>query len=179
MALEEPQLLKSLQAQHHHNHQPQEMLDEKLCELVQAMEAVLNQKGVAQEEKLKLYHHVLQKYLLYNKKVQPPQVKMLEKTAPVTIANSSPEEPAVDLIETDIIQSAPKNLKQKASLLMCQLKQDDNIGWNAKGKLVYKGEVMPCTHIQDLVQDILRKQKTHIPHGWQIFAKALKESNIP
>ena len=59
------------------------------------------------------------------------------------------------------------------------LKQDDNIGWNAKGELVYKGEVMPRTHIQDLVQDILKKQKTHIPHGWQTFAKVLKESNIP
>ena len=61
---------------------------------------------------------------------------------------------------------------------MHRLKQDDNIGWNVKGELVYKGEVMPHTNIQDLVQDILRKRKTHIPHGWQTFAKALKESNI-
>ena len=82
MALVEPQLLESLQAQHHHNHQPQDMLDDKLCELDQAMEEVLNQKGVSQEEKLKLYHHILQKYLLYNKKVQPPQAELLEKNSP-------------------------------------------------------------------------------------------------
>ena len=82
MALVEPQLLESLQAQHHYNHQPQDMLDDKLCELDQAMEEVLNQKGVSQEEKLKLYHHILQKYLLYNKKVQPPQAELLEKNSP-------------------------------------------------------------------------------------------------
>ena len=62
---------------------------------------------------------------------------------------------------------------------MRKLKQDNNITWNAKGELVYKGDVIPNTHIHDLVQDVLRKRKTHNPHGWEIFAKALKESNIP
>ena len=63
-------------------------------------------------------------------------------------------------------------------LLRC-LKQDDNIAWNAKGELVYKGDVVPNTHIHDLIQDVLRKRKTHIPVGWQTFARALRESNIP
>ena len=53
MALVEPHLLESLQSQHHH--QPQDMLDNKLCELDQAMQDMLNQKEVPQEKKLKLY----------------------------------------------------------------------------------------------------------------------------
>ena len=85
----------------------------------------------------------------------------------------------VSPIEMEIIQSAPKNLKQKASLLMQRLKMDHNIGWNSRGELIYKGEVVPHTHIHDLVQDVLRKRKTHTPHGWKTFAKALKESHIP
>ena len=50
MTLLEPRILESLQAQHHHNHQPQDMLNDKLCELDQAREAVLSQKGVSQEK---------------------------------------------------------------------------------------------------------------------------------
>ena len=82
-------------------------------------------------------------------------------------------------LEAEIIQSAPKNLRHKASILLKCLKQDDNIAWNTKGELVYKGDVIPNTHIHDLVQDIFRKHKTHIPVGWQTFARALRESNIP
>ena len=49
-------------------------------------------------------------------------------------------------------------------LLRC-LKPDNNIALNAKGELVYKGDVVPNTHIHDLIQDVLRKRKTHIPVG--------------
>ena len=72
-----------------------------------------------------------------------------------------------------------KNLRHKASILLKRLKQDDNIAWNTKVELVYKGDVIPNTHIHDLVQDVLRKCKTHVPVGWQTFARALRESNIP
>ena len=84
-----------------------------------------------------------------------------------------------DAVETEIIQSAPKNLRRKASLLLRKLKQNEHIRWNTNGEFVYRGEVVPHTHIHDLVQDILRKRKNYIPQGWQRFAKALKESNIP
>ena len=48
-----------------------------------------------------------------------------------------------------------------------------------KGSWFYKGDVIPNTHIHDLVQDVLRKCKTHVPVGWQTFARVLRESNIP
>ena len=48
-----------------------------------------------------------------------------------------------------------------------------------QGRIYHKGEVVPHTHIHDLVQDVLRKRKTHIPNWWETFAQALKESNIP
>lgn len=184
MALVEPRLLESLQSQHQHHHQPRDMLDNKLCELDQAMQDILNQKEVPQEEKLKLYNHILQKYLLYNKKVEPFKVEWTEKENTPTSAQTphtpnTAQEHALEGIEAEIMESTPKNLKRKASLLMRRLKQDDNIGWNTKGELMYKGEVVSHTHIQDLVQDVLRKRKNHIPRGWQTFAKALKESNIP
>ena len=181
MALIEPRLLESLQQQQQscHDHQPQGMLEEKLCQLDQAMQHILDRNDVSQEEKLKLYHQSLQKYLLYKDKVEPMTVKVIGEPSLPELHTKTPVEETQQSLEAEIIQSAPKNLRHKASILLRQLKQDDNIAWNTKGELVYKGDVIPNTHIHDLVQDVLRKQKTHIPVGWQTFARALRESNIP
>ena len=184
MALVEPRLLESLQQQQQscHDHQPQDMLEQKLCQLDQAMQQILERKDISQEEKLKLYHQILQKYLLYKDKVEPMSVKVIGEPSLPELATIAPL-PLVDetqeSMEAEIIQSAPKNLRHKASLLLRQLKQDGNIAWNTKGELIYKGDVVPNTHIHDLVQDVLRKRKTHVPIGWQTFARALRESNIP
>ena len=187
MALVEPRLLASLQQQKYHNHQPN-ILEQELCRLDQAMQDVLDRKDVPQEEKLNLYQQILQKYLLYKDKAEPLEVKVVGTPSapqePMPAAATMPvmtpvkDDPKTS-IESQIIQSAPKNLRQKASALLRRIKQDDNIEWNTKGELVYKGEVVPKSHIHDLVQDVLRKRKNHVPKGWETFAKALKESNIP
>ena len=189
MALVEPHLLESLQQQQQqlscHDHQPQGILQEKLCQLDQAMQHILKRKDISQEEKLKLYHQILQKYLLYKDKTEPMTVKVIREPTqsmpePLIMASSlPPTEETQESMEAEIIQSAPKNLRHKASVLLRRLKQDDNIAWNDKGELVYKGDVVPNTHIHDLIQDVLRKCKTHVPVGWQTFARALRESNIP
>ena len=143
------------------------------------MQHILDRKDVSQEEKLKLYHQILQKYLLYKDKVEPmtvigePSLPELHTKIPVATEETQ------ESLEAEIIQSAPKNLRHKASILLKRLKQDDNIAWNTKGELVYKGDVIPNTHIHDLVQDVLRKRNTHVPVGWQTFARTLRESNIP
>ena len=179
MALIEPHLLESLQQQQQscHDNQPQGMLEEKLCQLDQAMQHILDRKDVSQEEKL--YHQSLHKYLLCKDKVEPMTVKVFGEPSLPEVHTKTPVEETQESLEAEIIQSAPKNLRHKASILLRRLKQDDNIAWNTKGELVYKGDVIPNTHIHDLVQDVLRKCKTHVPVGWQTFARALRESNIP
>ena len=86
MALVEPHLLESLQQQQQdqscHDHQPQGMLEDKLCQLDQAMQHILDRKDVTQEEKLKLYHQILQKYLLYKDKAEPMTVKVIGEPTP-------------------------------------------------------------------------------------------------
>ena len=158
------------------------MLEEKLCQLDQAMQQILDRKDVSQEEKLKLYHQILQKYLLYKDKVKPMTVKVIGEPSlpePAIIVPLPLVDETQESMEAEIIQSAPKNWRHKASLLLRRLKQDGNIAWNTKGELIYKGDVVPNTHIHDLVQDVLRKRKTHIAVGWQTFARALRKSNIP
>ena len=187
MALVEPRLLASLQHQKCHEHQSS-ILEKELCRLDQAMQDVLDRKDVPQEEKLNLYQQILQKYLLFKDKAEPLEVKVIGTPSvsqePIPAATTTPvitlaqDDPKTS-IESQIIQSAPKNLRQKASALLKRIKQDNNIEWNTKGELVYKGEVVPKSHIHDLVQDVLRKRKNHVPRGWETFARALKESNIP
>ena len=149
------------------------------------MQQILDRRDISQEEKLKLYHQILQKYLLYKDKTEPMTVKVIREPTPsmpephIMASSLPPAEETQESMEAEIIQSAPKNLRHKASVLLRRLKQDDNIAWNDKGELVYKGDVVSNTHIHDLIQDVLRKRKTHIPVGWQTFARALRESNIP
>ena len=86
------------------------MLEEKLCQLDQAMQQILDRKDVSQEEKLKLYHQILQKYLLYKDKVEPMTVKVIGEPSlpePQNIA-TPPSEETQESMETEIIQSAPK-----------------------------------------------------------------------
>ena len=144
MALIEPRLLESLQQQQQscHDHQPQGMLEEKLCQLDQAMQHILDRKDVSQEEKLKLYHQSLQKYLLYKDKVEPMTVKVIGEPSLPELHTKTPVEETQQSLEAEIIQSAPKSLRHKASILLRQLKQDDNIAWNSKGELVYNTKGM-------------------------------------
>ena len=130
MALIETRLLESLQQQQQqscHNHQPQGMLEEKICQLDQAMQHILDRKDVSQEEKLKLYHQSLQKYLLYKDKVEPMTVKVFGEPSLPEVHTKTPVEETQESLEAEIIQSAPKNLRHKASILLRRLKQDDNI----------------------------------------------------
>ena len=126
MALIEPHLLKSLQQQQQdqppcHDHRPQGMLEEKLCQLDQPMQHILDRKDISQEEKLKLYHQILQKYLLYKDKAEPMTVKvvgepslpephtMTPQPEPRTMAPPLPavKEETEESMEAEIIQSAP------------------------------------------------------------------------
>ena len=121
MALIEPHLLESLQQQQQqscHDHQPQGMLEEKICQLDQAMQHILDRKDVSQEEKLKLYYQSLQKYLLYKDKVEPMTVKVIGEPSLPEVHNKTPVEETPESLEAEIIQSAPKNLRHKASILL-------------------------------------------------------------
>ena len=88
----------------------------------------MDRKDVSQEEKLKLYHQILQKYLLYKDKAEPMTVKVMAEPTPMmseshttalpVAAAAAVEERPQESMEAEIIQSAPKNLRHKASVLL-------------------------------------------------------------
>ena len=143
------------------------------------MQAVLNHTDIPEERKVELYNQILQCYLTYKSKIEPPIVQVLQsKPKPSEELLEQTNDKNESLID-EIIASAPQKLKKRAHLLLKRLKQDPHLDWNEKGELIHKGRTIENTHINDLVQGILRKRKRHTPYGWKMFADALKESNVP
>ena len=77
------------------------------------------------------------------------------------------------------MESVPPRMKRKAQLLINHVKNSPQLQWTKKGQLMYRGQVLENTNIADLVNDMLRKRKHFEPQGWQTFAQALKETNVP
>ncbi len=190
MALVDPRILEHLQSQSHVSENP---IETKAFELDQEMKAILNQSHLASKEKLVMYNDVLQKYLYFNDKLTqgssaappPPSSPPATPEKKVETPSAPPLEEeeaaaAADIAGTfSVVDATPKPYKNKAKVLLKYLEQNKNVAWSKNGELIYNGKIVPHTHVVDLVQDTLRKRKTHTPHGWKTFASALKESNVP
>lgn len=176
MVLVDPRLMDSLQKPQSHT---STIVEGALNKLDMDMKEILNRPDLSEGDKVTMYNQVLQRYLTYQNKIEPPKVHLLnaEKLsapAPTPIAGQEDEH-----IEEEIVEAAPKVMRKKAHLLLKRLRRDPQIDWNGKGELVYKGKTVKNSHINDLVQDVLRKRKQHNPHGWETFADALKQNNVP
>lgn len=85
-------------------------------------------------------------------------------------------------LDVDIILSAiPKNFRTRARALLKHISADpeQRLQWNAQGELVYHGNVIPGSHITDLLKNSQRQYRHSMPVGLQDFQDGLKELNIP
>lgn len=139
---------------------------------------ILDSSNTSVHDKALAYQQTLQKYIkridqFSQRQSQPdPQQRRLE-------AGPTQTEDSLLKIEKRIVDSLPATLQRKGSLLLSYLKEKD-IGWNDRGELKIKDELIPGTNISDLVHETLRARKLDIaPKGWKLYADVLKESNIP
>lgn len=80
----------------------------------------------------------------------------------------------------EILQCMPKNIKNKASLLLNTINRSKNLEWNSKGEIVIAGEEpIPGSHIIDLIKFTLFPYKHFIPIGLEQFQQSLQNINIP
>lgn len=84
------------------------------------------------------------------------------------------------LDEEIILSAIPKNYKTRVQALLNHMTADPQhrLQWNKKGELIYHGQVIPGSHITDLLKNSQRQYK-HAPVGLQEFQDGLKEINIP
>jgi hypothetical protein len=131
------------------------------------MQTILEREDLSADERLKLYDQSLYRYLNVYDDYRP---------RPVAVA---PEPVKQDLVDDEILDSIPKTMKSKAQLLLKKMKTNRDITWNEKGELKYKDKTVQGSNVVDLVNDVLRKRKYFNPQGWEIFAEAVREANVP
>jgi len=184
MALVEPRLLEGLQWQ---QQQFQTPLGKAMSTLDSDMQDILARHNVPADEKVKLYNQVLQRYVNYHDQRQmaaraPIPVTMVDGVPASdeheSVTDTTTPIPA-DAVEREMLESVPPRMKRKAELLINRIKAHPQLTWTDRGELVYKDQVVTNTNVADLVNDVLRRRKHFEPHGWQTFAQALKETNVP
>ena len=142
-------------------------------ELDREMETVLQRRDLTDAEKVQRYNQILQRFLEYDNK-RPGQV---QETNPSLHGMSHGM--SHGMMEQQTIELIPKLLKKKATVLMQHIRDHPDMGWTKEGAFVYKGRAVSGSNMIDLVADLMRARKNRNPPGWQQFARALQETNIP
>ena len=90
------------------------------------------------------------------------------------------EEAPNDTLSVDtVLQAIPKNARQRARALLSHIVDDGRLTWNRKGEISYLGQLVPGSHITDLVKDSQYHYKHFNPIGYELFYNALKDMNMP
>ena len=165
MLLVDPRLMERLQQQ------PAPIRNialNSMNQMNQNMEAALSDPNLSDTDKVHVYNQTLARHNIIEDKMNHQQDQQQQT-----------QQPVYDPVEEDIIDSVPKTMRNKAARLVRRIKSGQLIRWNERGELIYKGQVYPGTNVSDLINDVLRKRKTFQPQGWNVFAEALHDINVP
>lgn len=163
MNLVDPKVLERLTTT-----EPVNPLHRNISALDNDMKTVLQRSDLSDREKVQEYNQVLQRYLEYQDHYR------FSSQHPMSDPPSQ-----VAGIEEDILRTVPKTLRRKAEALLDRIKRHPDMTWNERGEFTYKGKTLSGTNVVDLINDAIRHRKTFQPHGWQDFARALRQSNVP
>ena len=84
------------------------------------------------------------------------------------------------LSSDSILISIPQNIKKKAQAILQHIEANNEyITWNKKGEVIIKQNLIPKSHIVDLIKCTLYSYKNIHPEGLHQFRQALLDSNIP
>ena len=144
-------------------------------ELDTEMQRILLQKA-EDSEKWKLYHKSLLRYLHFANE----QTKPLEISLPSEDAEAN-DDTSKNLL-SQLVAVIPRIIQGKAitlyNILDCE-RTKDVISWDSTGLVNINGTPIPQSNIIDLISDAVRSRKSSHAVGWQEFATALKQVNVP
>ena len=144
-----------------------------LSDLDSEMKRILD-ANLDDNEKVILYNQTLSRYRdVLAKSREPVTLEIKDKNPNLTSSTPSLRR------REDILHVIPKTLKNKASSLLDRISNTRGISWNDKGELVVGDQAIEGSDIVDLVDDIVRTRKREPPRGWQEFADALADLNLP
>jgi len=98
--------------------------------------------------------------------------RLLNKKAPIIKKKTS---------TGDILHRLPIVARKKASNLLKHMKNTGNrLKWDPKsGEISFDGSTVPGSNIEELVRNIVSREKTDLHPGWQTFARGLDETDVP
>ena len=140
LALVDPRLVETLLA-----HQPTTTTTHVLTKLDADMKTILDRTDLHEREKVLLYNQLLDRYNTIDepRRQQPVRVSMVNPSgeAPTVLPPTTVDpSPAVSsLLESEIVESAPKTMKKRVGLQLEKMKADPTTQWNERGEFVYNG----------------------------------------
>ena len=142
----------------------------KVLSLDGKMHEILNRRDITDEEKVKLYEDALAQYTTYRHKAVGP---MTSPPPPSPQPAPIPDRRFVDAV----VASVPKLVRGKAEQLAKVVLRE--MTWSPKGELIVNGQVLPGTHVVDLVGNAVRQRKSFRPAGRDAFIEGLSRINVP
>ena len=132
------------------------------------MNRILNDNSLDDREKWKMYQQVLQRFLHFAD----------QKREPIGV-------PIVDTHPTGdmdiIVESFPTTYQRDVRNLLRYILRNPNIlRWDQMGTIYVNDQVVPGTHIEDILHCIVRDRKlARQPNGWKEVMNALITMNVP
>ena len=159
-------------------------LSESVLSVDDDIRRILDSTGISQHDKAIAYqqalHHYLTKVDQVNTRDSKPRVPIKEAANERGNTQEVVLDDKLRHLEKRVVESVPKTLQKKASLLLEHLKETSNLTWNERGEIALKGQTVEGSNVADLVNETLRARKlSDEPIGWKAFAQALTESNAP
>ncbi len=158
-------------------------LSDSVLQLDTAMKHILENETMSEYDKLTAYQQTLHKYL---KRVNQSTSRQWNnefqsgiQTKTVPDQGITTNEKIIKL-EKRVLDSLPKSLRGKGSVLIQHLKEATDLNWNDRGELTVDGDIVEGSNISDLIHETLRSRKTSdTPRGWQRYIDTLVDSNVP
>ena len=165
VALVPQHLLSSLLAQQQLNPAVQ-----RLSYLDNGMQNMLENSNLPPDVKHKQYGQMMHRY-------QTLRDQELNKTFPIKL-NEVP--PTSTIPSGDIIDSLPRNYRNKAKLLLAHIRKTPNLQVDDFGQVAINGQPIEGSNITDLIFDYVKPtRRSQGPAGWRQFGKMLKQTNVP
>lgn len=144
---------------------------------------ILHRTDMPDDEKIKRYTTILQRYLALAKQ-GTKELSTLTLLTPDIPGDQQPTATVVkDASIQHILEHVSYRFKKNAELLLNRmLHAKDITSWNDRGEFIYKGNIIPGTNIVDLIRSATQctaLPKEKIPHGWSNFIHAMAELNVP
>lgn len=184
MILVEPSVIERLK-------QKENAPEDSLSRLDTEMQDIMKSK-TEDREKWMLYLQTLQRYLHFSGEERKPiKLPLITETAPTNNETNENNSDSVSSPSNEHVLSKkysgaqilgyiPKTYKIRAGLLIKTLQENTNkIYWDDHGTVYIENKPILGSNVLDLINDVLRPLKRGKPSGWESFAKALKDINVP